>query len=60
MQRAVISVAANIAEGRGRQHSKEFIHYLFLAKGSLAEVETYAKIAARLHYIKIGQKLVVC
>jgi len=51
LQRASISIPANIAEGRARQHSKEFLHHLSIANGSLAEVETHIQIAERLHYI---------
>lgn len=51
LQRAVVSIPANIAEGQGRQHSKEFLQYIAIAYGSLAEVETHIQIANRLNYI---------
>ena len=51
LQRAVISIPANIAEGRHRQHSKEFLQHLSIAYGSLAELETHIQIAERLDYI---------
>jgi len=51
LQRAVVSVPANIAEGRQRQYSKEFLQHLSIAYGSLAEVETHVQIAGRLSYI---------
>jgi four helix bundle protein len=40
MRRAAVSIPANIAEGFGRWHSKEFIHFLLVASGSLKELET--------------------
>ncbi|MDN3513925.1 MAG: four helix bundle protein [Candidatus Brocadia sp.] len=55
LQRAVISIPANIAEGRGRQHRKEFLQHLSIAYGSLAEVETYLLLAERLNYINKDQ-----
>ena len=55
LQRAVVSVPANIAEGRQRQHSKEFLQHLSIAYGSLAEVETHVQIAGRLNYMHEDQ-----
>ena len=52
LQRAAVSIPANIAEGRHRQHGKEFLQHLSIAYGSLAELETHIQIAERLNYIK--------
>jgi four helix bundle protein len=52
VQRAAVSIPANIAEGRGRWHTKEFIQHLSIANGSLAELETYILFAERLDYLK--------
>lgn len=49
--RAVVSIPSNIAEGAARQGNKEFIHFLYIALGSLSEVETQIIIANRLKYI---------
>lgn len=51
MKRAVVSVSSNIAEGQGRQHAKEFLHFISVANGSLAELDTQRIIAERLNFI---------
>ena len=51
MRRAAVSIPSNIAEGSGRRNTKEFIQFLYIAKGSLLELETHIEIARRLNYI---------
>ena len=52
IRRAVVSVPSNIAEGQGRGSTKEFLHHLSIAYGSLCEVGTQVIIAQRLDYLK--------
>lgn len=49
--RSAVSVPSNIAEGAARQTRKEFAHFLYIAAGSLAELETQIIIARNLAYI---------
>ena len=61
LRRAAVSIPANIAEGRTRRHHKEFLQFLSIAHGSLAELETHLQIAERLDYIDSKQvKEVLC
>lgn len=54
MRRAAASVPSNISEGHAREHTKEFLHYLSVAQGSLAELDTQLEIARRLGYCQDG------
>lgn len=51
LRRAAASVAANIAEGAERNGTREFLHFLGIAKGSLAEARTFLVLAGRLNYL---------
>jgi four helix bundle protein len=53
MKRAAVSIPSNIAEGQGRQHTGEFIQFLAVANGSLAELDTQRIIAESLHIVSL-------
>ena len=55
LQRAIVSVPSNIAEGSGRVSYKEKIHFLEIAYGSLMEVYCQLQIAVDLGYISQEQ-----
>jgi len=58
--RATLSISNNIAEGYARRSDKAFKNFLFIAKGSAAEVESMLLVATELKYIDIPtqQKLI--
>ncbi len=51
MKRAALSIPSNIAEGQARQYVAEFLHFLSIANGSLAELDTQRIIAERLSFL---------
>lgn len=55
MQRASVSIPSNIAEGYARNSNKEFIHYLYISKGSCAELRTQLYLCKELEYISLSK-----
>jgi four helix bundle protein len=51
IRRGAVSILANIAEGSERQYKKEFVQFLSIARGSLAEIETYLMLSRDLGYL---------
>lgn len=51
LRRSAVSIPSNIAEGSSRRSTKEFIRFVDIAYGSLAEVETQLLIAQRQEYV---------
>ncbi|OGB73518.1 hypothetical protein A3K24_01535 [candidate division Kazan bacterium RIFCSPHIGHO2_01_FULL_44_14] len=55
IRRSAVSIASNIAEGCGRSSAKDFIRFIRIARGSLAELETQTHIASDLQYLTSEQ-----
>lgn len=51
MTRAAVSIPSNIAEGAERNSKRDFIHFLYIAKGSAAELRTQLYLASELGFI---------
>jgi len=51
IRRSAVSIPSNIAEGAGRNHNKEFIQFLYIALGSLAELETQLIISNKIQFL---------
>ena len=51
LTRAAASIPANIAEGHARSTRKDYAHFVSMAKGSLAEVETFLLLCERLGFV---------
>lgn len=55
LRRAAVSVAANIVEGRGKSTDKDFVRFLYIAKGSLNECQLYFELAKELEFVNQKQ-----
>ncbi len=55
LRRAAVSIPSNIAEGHGRQSTREYVQHLSIARGSLNELETQVLLARRLDYLNESQ-----
>jgi four helix bundle protein len=52
MRSAAVSVAANIAEGKGRGHPRDYARFIAIARGSAYELDTYVLLTQRLGYLR--------
>jgi len=52
MRRAAVSIPSNIAEGAGRNGEKEFLNFIGIARGSLAELDTQLQLAVMFDFTK--------
>lgn len=57
MRRAVVSIPSNIAEGFYRNSTRDYIRFLYMAKGSLGEIETQLYLCEGFGYVKKEQIL---
>src|SRR3954469_25199924 len=53
LRRASYSVPANIVEGASRESKKDYLHFLYIARGSLSEAQYFIHLARRLDYLSL-------
>ena len=54
LRRASYSVPANIVEGSSRESKRDYLHFLYIARGSLSETQYFIHLARRLGYLTSG------
>ena len=63
MRKSGVSIPSNVAEGAARKSKKEFVNFLYISSGSLAELDTQLELAKRLDFVtnetfkKLDEKL---
>ena len=57
IRKAAVSIPSNLAEGAARKNTREMIQFLYIALGSMAELETQLELADRLGYLEEKKKL---
>jgi four helix bundle protein len=55
LRRASYSVPANIVEGSSRESQKDYLHFLYIARGSLSETQYFIHLARRLGYFSLKE-----
>jgi four helix bundle protein len=55
IRRAAVSIAANVAEGYGRDNTGSYVQFLRIAQGSLKELETHILLASRVDLVSTGE-----
>ena len=55
MRRSAVSIPCNIAEGASRQHRKDYLNFLYIARGSASELEYLLSVACKLGYMSSDQ-----
>ena len=56
LRRAAYSVPANIVEGASRESKKDYLHFLYIARGSLSEAQYFIHLARRLDYLSLKEE----
>ena len=51
MRRAAVSIPSNIAEGAARATTRDYLHFLVMARGSLSELDTQLELSVRLNFL---------